>query len=84
VGHAFTTDVLLEEQGSALEQALWVAFRTLKERSDLVRTLAESAEHRGFNASAARYRDVIEDLEEHSDVIKHVLSGTKHVLDEIE
>ncbi len=78
IGHAFTQDAFLDEQAHTLEQALWIAFRTLKERSDLVRKMAEDAQRRGFDASATRYREVIDDLEEHAQVIKNVLErGTQ-------
>jgi two-component system, chemotaxis family, protein-glutamate methylesterase/glutaminase len=75
IGHAFTTESFLDGQSHALEQALWIAFRTLKERSGLVRGLAEQAEQRGFTSTATRYREVIDDLEEHSETIKKVLSA---------
>ncbi|MDB6028967.1 MAG: CheB methylesterase [Verrucomicrobiales bacterium] len=40
VGHSYAPDSLLCEEGVALERALWVAVKTLEERSTLLRNLA--------------------------------------------
>jgi two-component system chemotaxis response regulator CheB len=41
VGHAFTLDALIREQGEDVERALWAATRSLEESAGLSRRLAE-------------------------------------------
>jgi two-component system chemotaxis response regulator CheB len=55
VGHAYNGEVLLAEQASALEAALWTAVRTFKERNLLARQLAARERERGDARSAARF-----------------------------
>jgi two-component system chemotaxis response regulator CheB len=54
VGHAYSPDSLGEEQGEALESALWTAIRTLEERSDLLRRMARRADRRGAGPTGER------------------------------
>jgi two-component system chemotaxis response regulator CheB len=54
VGHAYSPESLVEEQGSALESALWSAMRTLEERADLLRRMARRAERSGSEQTQQR------------------------------
>jgi len=56
VGHAYSPESLVEEQGAALESALWHAMRTLEERADLLRRIARRAERRGAGETEERLR----------------------------
>ncbi len=47
VGHGFTAASLLESQEEAVEKALWIALRTLEERSRMLRQMDEEARRRG-------------------------------------
>ena len=38
VGHAYSEDAMLAEQGTAVEAALWTALEVLEERAELLRT----------------------------------------------
>jgi two-component system, chemotaxis family, protein-glutamate methylesterase/glutaminase len=76
VGHAWSEQALLEQQGEALEAALWTALRTLEEKRALSQRLAKGARKRGHNAiakrmtstadesgaAAQRIRELLEDL----------------------
>jgi two-component system chemotaxis response regulator CheB len=66
VGHAWTAEALLEQQGEGVEGALWMALRTLEDRAALIRKLAERAEEGRRPISASRYRD------EHAAIMRSV------------
>jgi two-component system chemotaxis response regulator CheB len=53
VGHAYTSNTMLEAQGDTIERALWTAVRQLEERVLLVRKLALAARSRRHEAVAA-------------------------------
>jgi len=57
VGHAYTSQTMLEAQGEAVEKALWTAVRSLEERSILIGKLAENARARGHDGVAALFDD---------------------------
>ncbi|HWK29524.1 MAG TPA: chemotaxis protein CheB [Solirubrobacter sp.] len=46
VGHAYSEEAMVQEQGSAVEAALWTALEVLEERSELLRRIADRMEHR--------------------------------------
>jgi two-component system chemotaxis response regulator CheB len=57
VGHAYTSQTMIEAQGEAVEKALWIAVRSLEERSMLLDKLAENARQRGHDGIAALFDD---------------------------
>jgi two-component system chemotaxis response regulator CheB len=56
VGHAFSPEAMLDEQTEDVERALWVALRTLEERSSFARRIAQHAERTGQSAKALHER----------------------------
>jgi two-component system chemotaxis response regulator CheB len=56
VGHAWSPESLAAEQTSAVEQALWVALRTLEENAAINQRLAEVAGQRERRRAAALYQ----------------------------
>jgi two-component system chemotaxis response regulator CheB len=60
VGHAFTAEVLFDEQQAAVEEALRVALRVMEDRALLVRTMAAdaAAAGRAFVAELYQAREV--------------------------
>lgn len=56
-GHAYTAEVLVHEQDGQVEAALWVALRSLEERAELSKQLAERAVHSGREYMTAHFRD---------------------------
>jgi two-component system chemotaxis response regulator CheB len=75
VGHGFNLESLLSGQSRSLERALWVAFRTLKERGIIIEELAKGARERGFASSAASFEQRRAELEEHANAIHRVLTA---------
>jgi two-component system, chemotaxis family, protein-glutamate methylesterase/glutaminase len=65
VGHAYSPTTMLAAQGGQLEAALWVAVRSLEERTDLLRRLGGrlppgSRSRQRFEAEAGRLADEAE------------------------
>lgn len=81
-GHAFSPDSLFAEQSDALEQALWVALRALKEQSALSTKLAKRAKERNHSISANRFAARAQEADSRADVIRRVLlQGKNHNID---
>jgi two-component system chemotaxis response regulator CheB len=73
VGHAFSVDTLLAEQSTALEEALWTAFRALEERAALARQVAARLRQRNNLLGAGRFDLQARDAEERATLIRRVL-----------
>jgi two-component system chemotaxis response regulator CheB len=73
VGHAYSPESLDEEQGEALESALWTAVRTLEERADLLRRMARRADRRGSEPTVGRLTHKAEAAAGHADEIRSTL-----------
>jgi two-component system, chemotaxis family, protein-glutamate methylesterase/glutaminase len=55
VGHVWSPQALLDEQGTALEAALWMALRSLADKSALARRMAAASRARGNEFAYTRY-----------------------------
>lgn len=75
VGHGFTAEAMLRGQSRSLERALWVAFRTLKERALLIEQMAQGMRARGLEPSARSFEARRKELDEHAATIHRVLSA---------
>jgi two-component system chemotaxis response regulator CheB len=73
VGHAYTADALLSHQSSTLEEALWVALRTLEESAQLADRLRDHARSRERRAAAEVYARRSADARARADLIKRAL-----------
>lgn len=74
VGHAFTAENLLADQDGAVEKALYIAMRTLKERADLLRRLARDERNDGRTRMASAFEDRADESQDHADRIQELLA----------
>lgn len=70
IGHAFSTDTLVDEQGQELENALWAALRALEERAELMHRLSARASNGGRNRSARAFTHKARDAERQAEIIR--------------
>jgi two-component system, chemotaxis family, protein-glutamate methylesterase/glutaminase len=77
VGHAYSAETMLAEQNDAIEEALWVALRTLEENATLSRRMADRAQTNGYADMHARYMERIQDIESRAALLRHVLLNDK-------
>jgi two-component system, chemotaxis family, protein-glutamate methylesterase/glutaminase len=73
VGHAYSMDSLLAEQSSAMDAALWAAYRALEERAALTERMEARMAERGQNSLARRYRQQSEETRRRAELIRRVL-----------
>ena len=76
IGHAFTSRVLLTAASDELELALASALRTHKERTELLRRMADDMAAAGNARLAERYRSRAAQFEKEAETIQRVLSST--------
>ncbi|MCP6763045.1 MAG: chemotaxis protein CheB [Fischerella sp. CENA71] len=83
-GHAFSAETLLAEQSDALEDALWIAMRALKEKSSLARRMAARLSDRNHILSAERLQQEAQDCDQRAAVIREVLlKSNRHSVAEL-
>jgi two-component system chemotaxis response regulator CheB len=73
VGHAFLPQSLSAAMSEKLDEALWIALRSLRENAELCVRLSERALHRNMHALAANYRERADEAEQRASVIEQVL-----------
>jgi two-component system, chemotaxis family, protein-glutamate methylesterase/glutaminase len=74
VGHAYSPATLVEAQGEAFEQALWMALRTHNERIKLFSRMMESAEAQGKPHTAAKWSEAMTEAQGHVDLLRTILT----------
>lgn len=74
VGHAYSPATLVEAQGEAFEQALWMALRTHNERIKLYSRMMENAEAQGKPHTAAKWSEAMNEAQSHVDLLRTVLT----------
>jgi two-component system chemotaxis response regulator CheB len=73
VGHSYSPESFDEEQGEALESALWTAIRTLDERADLLHRMARRAGRDGADPTVDRLLAKAQTASDHADAIRGTL-----------
>ncbi len=72
-GHAFSFESMMAEHAEAVETALWVAVRTLEEKADLMRHMAEHAQERTTPERQQHYQKQQVKAKENADIIRELL-----------
>jgi two-component system chemotaxis response regulator CheB len=72
-GHAYSPESMLAGQTDVLEEALWVALKTLEEHVSLSRRLGHQARDRGHQRLATRFDERVRDAEQRIALIRQVL-----------
>ena len=73
VGHAFTEEALLKSQNQALEEALWIAMRTLEEKKMLLERVNKQYNQTGINSLANTHVDKMEEVQKQINKLRNVL-----------
>lgn len=73
VGHGYTVHTLLEDQDEAVEQALWTALRTLKERSKMLENLAATEAKNGRHKAASTFQESAQTANSQAELLQTVL-----------
>jgi two-component system, chemotaxis family, protein-glutamate methylesterase/glutaminase len=83
VGHAFGTDVLLDQKSEELEGALWACVRLLTERATLTRQVAHRSAGIGQIAMAERSAEQADLDEQRAQLIREMLESAPSPVDEL-
>jgi two-component system, chemotaxis family, protein-glutamate methylesterase/glutaminase len=73
VGHAWTGEALLQARDDEVEQAIWIALRSLQEKARLARKMADNV---GPGVLGRRYSEAADEAEHAMSVIGDRLSGS--------
>ena len=77
IGHAFTINTLVEEQSEAIEKALWIALRTLEERSRLLKNMGDRYSEKGATSLAKTHQERSQEAVDHSMQIRNLIRNLK-------
>ena len=73
IGHVYTADVMVAAQFEALEWSLAAAMRSLNERGELCRQMADKAELAGDGGCARQWREATREAKERTGVLRDLL-----------
>ncbi len=82
VGHSYTAQSFLAAHSDTLEDALWIAMRTLEESASLSRRLAERATRENQRVSAGRFMEKAVETEEHAALIGRILQTNQAITEQ--
>jgi two-component system chemotaxis response regulator CheB len=72
-GHAWSPEALAAAQTSAVENALWVALRSLEEKASLAARMASAADGRGATKSARRFAEQANESRSNAELVRQLL-----------
>lgn len=73
VGHAFSTESILAQQSENIEQALWVALKTLEENVDLSHRMAQQAQRNGHTWLVEKMNERAREREQQAALLRRIL-----------
>jgi len=73
VGHLYSSDSLLADQGVAVEKALWAAIRILEEQSEFADKLAASSQEKRHTRLFKRFSEKAQASRENASVLRDLL-----------
>lgn len=73
VGHSYMSESLASYQEGNLEAALWTAMRAIEEHNDLLATMLQRSEKRGFKITAKSYRAKLEEGNFRLEILRQAL-----------
>lgn len=73
VGHAYSVDSLLEQQGNDVERALWSAIRALEEKAALARRMATQARTHHRTLSESQFLQRAQEAEQQAALVRQVI-----------
>lgn len=73
VGHSYMAESLSASQEGQLEAALWTAVRAVEEHNDLLATMLQRAQARGFELTAKSYRAKLEEGNFRMEILRQAL-----------
>jgi two-component system, chemotaxis family, protein-glutamate methylesterase/glutaminase len=76
VGHTYSDDAMLAEQGDAVEAALWAALEVLEERAELLERMAERPSHL-HSRTREKLRAAASDALERGELIRRALGAAR-------
>jgi two-component system, chemotaxis family, protein-glutamate methylesterase/glutaminase len=77
VGHAWSAEALLAEQGETLESALWAALRVLEESAALATSIGDRLRSRGSGESAERFYNQAAESRRHAHIVRTALRAVR-------
>lgn len=79
VGHAWSVETLAAEQAESVENALWLALRTLEDKARLHRKIADSADSRDAQHVVRTSREAADQADANAHTIRTLLTGQDRV-----
>jgi two-component system, chemotaxis family, protein-glutamate methylesterase/glutaminase len=73
VGHAYTSEAVLDDEAAQVDRALWAAFRALHERAHLSARSARRLRERNAKSAAARFEKLAHEALGQAELIRTVL-----------
>ncbi|MEX2570746.1 MAG: chemotaxis protein CheB [Gemmatimonadota bacterium] len=74
VGHAFTLEGMATAKEEAIEEALWLAMQTLKERTQMLESMARQDRERGRSDSAENFDERAREARSHAERLGRLVS----------
>ncbi len=73
VGHAYSVETMIAEQGDGIERYLWATLRAIEERIGLAERLAARARDHSHTQLARHYEETVDENRKQASVLKDIL-----------